>query len=168
MDAFLQNYTENVNEDYSYESKMTYAAEFEEFRMMFLLLGGVLSFIVGMIGILNFFNAVLTSILSRRREFAVMQSIGMTGKQLKKMLVCEGLFYALGSLALASGLVIVFGPMLSGVFESMFWFFEYQLIVWPIFVLIPIFTLLGFAIPRLVYRAVEKQTLVERLREAEN
>ena len=168
MEAFLQNYTENVNEDYSYESKMTYAAEFEEFRMMFLLLGGVLSFIVGMIGILNFFNAVLTSILSRRREFAVMQSIGMTGKQLKKMLVCEGLFYALGSLALAFGLVIVFGPMLSGVFESMFWFFEYQLIVWPIFVLIPIFTLLGFAIPRLVYRAVEKQTLVERLREAEN
>ncbi len=168
MDAFLQNYTENVNEDYSYESKMTYAAEFEEFRMMFLLLGGVLSFIVGMIGILNFFNAVLTSILSRRREFAVMQSIGMTGKQLKKMLVCEGLFYALGSLALAFGLVIVFGPMLSGVFESMFWFFEYKFVIWPIFVLIPIFTLLGFAIPRLVYRVVEKQTLVERLREAEN
>ncbi len=168
MEAFLQNYTENVDEDYSYESKMTYAAEFEEFRMMFLLLGGVLSFIVGLVGILNYFNAVLTSIMSRRREFAMMQSIGMTGKQLKKMLVCEGLFYALGSLTLAFVLIIVLGPVLSVALESMFWFYEYKLIVWPIIVLVPMFVLLGWALPRLVYRVVEKQTLIERLREVEN
>lgn len=168
MEAFLRNYTENINEDYSYESKMTYAAEFAEFQMMFILLGGVLSFIVGLIGVLNFFNAVLTSIMSRRREFAVMQSIGMTGKQLKKMLVYEGLFYALGSLAFAFALILLLGPMVSNVLESMFWFYDYRFVVWPIFVLTPIFVLLGWGIPRLVYRVVEKMTLVERLREVEN
>ena len=31
---------------------------------MFLLLGGALSFIVGLVGVLNFFNAILTGILA--------------------------------------------------------------------------------------------------------
>ena len=65
-------------------------------RAMFLMLGGALSFIVGLVGVLNFFNAILTGITVRKREFAVLQSIGMTGKQLKTMLVYEGLLYALG------------------------------------------------------------------------
>ena len=42
--------------------------------------GGALSFIVGLVGVLNFFNAILTGILARKRELAVLQSIGMTGK----------------------------------------------------------------------------------------
>ena len=33
---------------------------------MFLMLGGALSFIVGLVGVLNFFNAVLTGIITRR------------------------------------------------------------------------------------------------------
>ena len=57
---------------------------------MFLLLGGALSFIVGLVGVLNFFNAILTGILAPCREFAVLQSIGMTGRQLKGMLIWEG------------------------------------------------------------------------------
>ena len=95
MEEFLKNYTENVNPKLDYESKALYAGEFESMRSMFLLLGGALSFIVGLVGVLNFFNAILTGILARKRELAVLQSIGMTGKQLKTMLVYEGLFYAL-------------------------------------------------------------------------
>ena len=93
MEAFLQDYTENVNPDLDYESKAVYASEFESTRSMFLLLGGALSFIVGLVGILNFFNAILTGITSRRRELAVLQSIGMTEKQVKTMLMLEGLLY---------------------------------------------------------------------------
>ncbi len=97
MESFLADYTENVNPQFDYESKATYAAEFEGMRSMFLLLGGALSVIVGLVGVLNFFNAILTGIITRKREMAVLQSIGMTGKQLKTMLVCEGLLYALSS-----------------------------------------------------------------------
>ena len=87
MEAFLADYTEQQNPQYDYESKATYMAEFENFRAMFVMLGGVLSFIVGLVGILNYFNAVLTGILTRRRELAVLQSIGMTGRQLKRCLL---------------------------------------------------------------------------------
>ncbi|MEI3362363.1 MAG: ABC transporter permease [Oscillospiraceae bacterium] len=112
MERFLADYTQNQHPQCDYESKATYAAEFESFRAMFLLLGGVLSIIVGLVGVLNFFNAILTGIITRRREFAVLQSIGMTGRQLRRMLVYEGLLYALGSLA-ASLLISFCAPAAS-------------------------------------------------------
>ena len=118
MEAFLQDYTENVNPQFDYESKATYAGEFESTRSMFLLLGGALSFIVGLVGVLNFFNAILTGITTRRRELAVLQSIGMTSRQLRTMLALEGLFYTLGAVLLALALIVVtapfVGPTLNG------------------------------------------------------
>ena len=167
MENFLIDYTKNQNPDLNYESKATYAAEFDGFRNMFLMLGGALSFIVGLVGILNFFNAILTGILTRRREFAMLQSIGMTGKQLKTMLVCEGLIYALGSIVLSLLLTVLAGPLLSRVLEGMFWFYSYHLTVTPILFLLPVFVLLGTALPLFSYRGVAKQTIVERLREVE-
>ena len=61
MEEFLRDYTENVNPQFDYESKALYAAEFEGMRSMFQLCGGALSFIVGLVGVLNFFNAILTA-----------------------------------------------------------------------------------------------------------
>lgn len=167
MESFLADYTEHQNPQYNYESRTTYAAEFESFRSMFLLLGGALSFIVGLVGILNFFNAILTGILTRRREFAVLQSIGMTGGQLKKMLVYEGLLYALGAVALSLILAAAMGPLTGSVLGNMFWFFDYHFTVTPILLLAPVFALLGCLVPLAVYRFVSRLTIVERLREAE-
>ncbi|MBU5627634.1 ABC transporter permease [Oscillibacter sp. MSJ-2] len=167
MEAFLADYTENQNPQFDYESKATYVGEFESFRSMFLMLGGALSFIVGLVGVLNFFNAVLTGIITRKREFAVLQSIGMTGKQLKRMLVYEGLFYALGSVLFSLLLTLVMGPLLSAAMESMFWFFTYRFIIFPILLLMPLFAVLGCVVPLAVYRSVARSTVVERLREAE-
>ncbi len=167
MESFLADYTELENPQYDYESRSTYAAEFESFRSMFLLLGGALSFIVGLVGILNFFNAILTGILTRRREFAVLQSIGMTGRQLKTMLVYEGLMYALGAVMLSLLLATGMGPLMGTVLEKMFWFFDYHFTVTPIVLLAPVFALLGTLVPLAVYRSVSRFTIVERLREAE-
>ena len=101
MEEFLSEYTDSVQPMYDYESRKIYEAEFEGFRGMFMTMGGALSLIIGLVGVLNFINAVLTGILTRRRELAVLQSIGMTGGQLKKMLIFEGLYYTLLSLAAA-------------------------------------------------------------------
>ena len=167
MEAFLQDYTETQNPQYDYDSKATYAAEFESFRGMFLMLGGALSFIVGLVGVLNFFNAILTGILTRKREFAVLQSVGMTGKQLKTMLVWEGLLYGLGAVGLAALLSVTAGPLLGSAMNGMFWFFTYRFTLLPVLCVLPVFLLLGAALPLAVYRSVAKSTIVERLREAE-
>lgn len=94
-----------------YESKATARSEFAQFRQMFLLIGGILCAIIGLVGLLNFFNAMMTGILSRRREFAVLQAVGMTNRQLKTMLIYEGLFYAMSSVAAAFILSLAVGPL---------------------------------------------------------
>ena len=165
METFLADYTENVNPELDYESKTTYAGEFESMRSMFLLLGGALSFIVGLVGVLNFFNAILTGIISRKRELAVLQAVGMTSRQLRTMLACEGLLYALGAAGLALLLTVVLGPVSFRAIEGLFWFFTYHLELTPFLLVIPLFALLGTGIPILTSRASEKHTVVERLRE---
>ena len=165
MESFLADYTENVNPELDYESKSTYAAEFESMRAMFWLCGGALSFIVGLVGVLNFFNAVLTGIIARRRELAVLQAVGMTARQQRAMLVWEGLLYALGAAGLALLLALVLGPVAFRAVEGLFWFFTYRLDLTVFLLIVPLFALLGAGIPVLTVRAAEKRTVVERLRE---
>ena len=164
MEAYLKEYTESLNPMMDYESKQGYTDEFESFRNMFFLMGGALSFIVGLVGVLNFFNAVLTSIMTRRREFAVLQSIGMTGRQLKKMLICEGLIYAGLAIGVSFVMAVATGPLLGEVMGGMFWFFTYRMSILPILVLLPVFAVLGAGIPLLLYRVVSRQSIVERIR----
>lgn len=166
MEDFLAYYTGTVQPIYGYESKQTYVDVFEGFRGMFLTLGGVMSFIVGLVGVLNFVNAVLTGILTRKREFAVLQSVGMTGKQLKTMLVYEGLYYTLLAVALSLGLSLIMGPLVEAV-SNLFWFFSYRFTVLPVLLVLPVFLILGAVVPLLVCRAITQSTIVERLREAE-
>ena len=165
MEAFLQDYTENVNPQFDYESKATYAGEFESTRSMFLLLGGALSFIVGLVGVLNFFNAILTGITARRRELAVLQSIGMTSRQLRTMLALEGLFYTVGAALLAFALIVVTAPFVGPALNRLIWFFTYHFTVWPIAVVLPLFGALGILIPVLSCRAAQRYSVVERLRQ---
>ena len=165
MEAFLVDYTENVNTQFDYESKTTYAGEFESTRSMFLLLGGALSFIVGLVGVLNFFNAILTGITARRRELAVLQSIGMTARQLRTMLALEGLFYTVGAALLALALIVVTAPFVGPTLNRLIWFFTYHFTIWPIALVLPLFGVLGILIPVLSCRAAQRYSVVERLRQ---
>ena len=170
-EASAENYLADLTADnlsgLMYESKATLRAEFESFQTMFLLLGGLLCAIIGLIGILNFINAIMTGILSRKREFAVLQAVGMTNKQLKTMLIYEGLFYALGSSLAALILSILLNPLIGKMLESMFWFFRANFTILPVLLVVPIFALFGWLIPSILYGQATKQSVVERLRESE-
>lgn len=166
-EKYLAKLTEDPLSELMYESKAKMRDEFYGFQTMFLLLGGLLCAIIGLIGILNFINAIMTGILSRRREFAVLQAVGMTNKQLKTMLIYEGLFYALGSSGAALILSILMTPLIGKMLESMFWFFSANFNILLVLLVIPIFALLGFTIPSIMYRQAAKQSVVERLRETE-
>lgn len=167
MEAFLKDYTENIDPTLDYESKQSYMEEFKEFKNMFLLLGSVLSAIVGFVGILNFLNAILTSIMARQREFAMLQSIGMTGKQLNQMLVFEGLIYTAFVIGSSLILSLIMGPLLSKVLESILWLFTYHFTLLPIIVVTPIFVFLGIVLPLVSYHFSSGHTIVERLRKWE-
>ncbi len=79
MAEFLNNYTDSVEPGMDFESKETYTSSFDSLTSLIITIGGALSIIIGIIGIANFVNSVLTSVITRKKEFAMPQSIGMTG-----------------------------------------------------------------------------------------
>lgn len=167
MESFLHTYTGTVDPSLDYESKAVYTARFDSMRQMFLLLGGALIFIVGLVGVLNFFNAVVTGITARRRELAVLQAIGMTRRQLRFMLAAEGLLYTLSAAVLTLALALLLGPPLGRGLEHLFWFYTYRLNLLPLAAALPVFAVLGILIPLASCRAAARRSVVERLRAAE-
>ena len=167
IQKWIENYCENVDPNMAYQSRETFAAEFEGVQNMYLTVGGLLSFILALIGILNFINSVITSVQTRRQELAVLQSIGMTGKQLKHMLIGEGLWYTVTTLliTLTAGSLITY-VMVMGIAYQM-WFFSYHFIITPILLCIPALVILSVMIPALCYRNMCRQSVVDRLRESE-
>ena len=53
-----------------------------------------LSWLVFLFGVINLINTTLSNQMSRKRENSILRSIGLTGRQLCKMNICEGLCYA--------------------------------------------------------------------------
>lgn len=167
MERFMQSYTDTEEPVMNYTSKYTSLQELSGMRSTVVMIGGALSFVIGLIGILNFINTILTSIMTRRKEFAMLQSIGMTRKQLRSMLMYEGFYYALGTCVLSLVFGIVFSLLIVKPLGSMLWFFSYQFILWPLLVVLPFLFVLGVIIPLLSYILTDRQSIVERLREAE-
>ena len=165
METFLADYTENVNPDLNYESTKIFVDEFNGFRNMFALLGGTLSAIIAVIGVLNVFNAILTGITSRRRELAMLQSIGMTAKQLRRMLVIEGLLYTLGAVVLATVLVLAISPFAGEAVGGIFFWFSYRPTYWPLLVAASVFAAVGVLIPLASVHRMQRNSVVDRLRE---
>lgn len=163
MEDYLSSYVESVEPTMNYESKQTYINSFNDLTSLIVTIGGALSMIIGLIGIANFVNSVLTSIITRKKEFAMLQSIGMTGKQLKKMLSFEGLYYAVGTVALS----LVFGSLVSLIvvqaISSSIWFFTYKFVIWPMLAIYPFLIVLTVVIPMLLYKQIAKVSIIERL-----
>lgn len=163
----LKNYTEHAETTLDCILKQTYEKEFEDYVNMYWIAGGMLSLVLAIIGILNFINAVTMGILTRKREFAMMEAIGMTGRQMKHMLAWEGGFYALFTAAvsiLAGSLIqeLVLKRVMKDV-----WIFEFHFMITPIFICLPMLLMIACTIPIVAYRKMAKESVVERLRETE-
>ena len=136
----------------AYTSRKLYLEDFKEMIGMFLLVGGILSGIIALIGILNFVNLTYTSIHERKKELDVLRAIGMTRKQQKKMLIGEGLIHII----LTFALVLTFGMLLNylivNTLASGMIMFSYRFVMWPILACIPVFSLISVAVPAMIIR----------------
>ena len=161
-EAYLQELT-GSSSHFDYSSIETVRKDFEQFIGAVKYIGGFLCGIVGIIAVLNYINAILTGIISRKREFALLQAVGMTGKQLRGMLSIEGLFYATISVLFSLPFSLAINTLFKKI--DLFWSVETaHLTIVPILVLLPVLALLGAYIPRAIYGNVRGTTIVEDLR----
>ena len=137
---------------------------FQRFVSKYYMIGGFLALILAFIGIMNFFNTTATSVISRRKELALLEVVGMTKKQVAKMLVAEGFLYLGGAFVIAV-LLVVFGSeeILSNTIGRAF-FFQMHLTIVPCLLMIPILLVIAYAIPKYQFEKMSRESLVERIR----
>ena len=167
LEKCVKNYCENINSDLDCKSRSTYEDSFHNMQNMYLIVGSILSFILGLIGLLNFINSMITSISARQHEFAVLQSIGMTGGQLKKMLVCEGSLYAAASIifTLTAGSLISYALVMA--ISNQVWFFTYHFTFIPLIYSAIALAAISVLIPAFCYKRMCRTSIVNRLRVSE-
>lgn len=159
----LDRYGSETGVSLSVTSRASKAAQYRSEVRASAVMGNVISVVIALVGALNFVNSMVTSIVSRRKEFAMMQSVGMTKKQLCKLLVFEGTDYAWITLFityLTSALAVGIGvrAMVEGGYTT----FRFTLL--PLMICTPLLLLFALLIPYLCFRNLEKDSLVERLR----
>ena len=164
MQEMLDTYTASVDRTLPVTSRQSMAQQYQEETRSSAVMGNAISIIIALVGVLNFANSMITAIVSRRREFAMIQSVGMTKRQLCRMLVYEGLYYAgltllvswaVSALAVGSGVRAVTAA-------DDFATFRFTLL--PLGVCTPLILVLAVVIPYLCFRNLEKHSVVERLR----
>lgn len=165
--AWLEDYCEKVNPDMDYRTKADYQQEFSSLKQTYAVTGGILSIILALIGLLNFINVTATSILSRRQELAMMESVGMTGAQQRRMLLGEGLCYALLSILISCTAGVGAGYALVLAFAGQMDVFTWRFTLLPVAICTPFLIAISLAVPSVCYAYARKQSVVERLRTTE-
>ena len=109
--AIVTQKLEKIKKDNGWSADQIY--DFDRDRQnnrMFILVINVFSYgfilLIGVISIANVFNTISTNIILRRKEFAMLRSVGMSEKGFQRMLNYECLIY--GGRSLAIGLPISF------------------------------------------------------------
>lgn len=163
-DAILSNIEESPNKtDFSWDSKIEQAENVKAAQGHMMEIGFGIVLILGIIGVMNYINTSVGNMQSCQKEISIMESVGMTERQVKKMLVWEGIFYTGGVLflTLTVGIGITYA-----IYQTMnymgakFWFpalpfLGATLILFVVCIVVPVWT----------YQKIEKSgSLVERIR----
>ena len=164
---WLKNYTTNTDTALDYLSKVTLRQTFDGMINMYRLVGGALCAILALIGILNFINSMMTSILSRYKELAMLQSVGMTGRQVKQMLMIEGIGYSALGLICSLLISIVGSLTVVRMMGAELSYFTWHFTLLPVFLCVIPLVLITAFVPLVCYNKMAQKTVVKRLRIAE-
>lgn len=156
----------NENREVGIHINNHYAANQEDKQFVLLLSIFTYGFIalITAISIANIFNTISTSISLRKREFAMLKSIGMTPKGFNKMINYESIFYGIKSLLygipISIGLMFLMYRALDNSFV-----FNFEL-PWVniLFVIIAIFLIVGAA---MLYSSskINKENIIDALKQ---
>lgn len=127
-------------------------------------IGTTIALLLLLVGALNYVNTITSGIQNRKLTFSVMESIGMSGKQTKQLLMREGILYAVFSvlITLTAGSVITYIC-----FQSMNYMgIPFQIPTIPLFSAILLIMLICALTPVITYKKIVKNlSIAERLQE---
>lgn len=149
------------------DSRLQMEESMRESKIMMQVAGSGMAVVLALIGLLNFVNVMFTSVSVRRGEFAILESIGMTKKQVRKMLLFEGLGYGVISILLIATLGTAAAYWLFTVLskEASYAVFTYPVL--PVAAALLLILAICLLVPLAAYRSLCRGSVSERLRSAE-
>lgn len=125
--------------------------------------------ILGIICMMNMVNTMINSIHVRKKELGMMQAIGLSERQLVKMLNLEGMFYTLGTLFCSVSLGSLGGyAFFLYARENHIMGIQYFHYPTPaVLVLITVMVLFQVILSTVIGKSMKKESLIERIRFSE-
>ena len=119
--------------------------------------------VITLIGITNIFNTITTNMNLRKKEFAMLKSIGMTRKEFNRMIRLESIFYGVKSLVIGIPIGLVLSYGMYNVFRNSMEM-EYVLPYKSIAVAIVFVAVVIGIIMRYSMSKINKQNIIETIR----
>ncbi len=128
--------------------------------------GTAISLLLLLVGMLNYINTMANSMQSRKLTFSIMESVGMSRRQIKKLLTHEGILYTGGSafITLTIGMGITWA-----IFQSMNYMkIPFTIPLLPLLCAILLIMIICVLTPIFTFKkTVKNRSITERLREYE-
>lgn len=122
--------------------------------------------LVGLIAFMNMANTMIISVVTRKRELGVMQALGMTSRQMNRMLRNEGLIFTFGSIliSLLVGMPAGYALFCYGREHGYFGLEVYHVPFAEILAMVLILGVLQISLSYILSRNVKRESVVERIR----
>ncbi|MBR6402221.1 MAG: ABC transporter permease [Eubacterium sp.] len=161
---WIKEYTTSEDPDIAYTSKESVIAEYKSLSDTIGIVGIVLSVILGLIGLMNFANTMVTSIIVRSRELAMLEAVGMTGGQQRHKLMKEGFTYFLWTMIVSVVISSIMSVTVIRFLADAFGMFVWRFTLMPLAVCLPLILVLIIIIPVIAYNKLSKRSVIDRLR----
>lgn len=152
------------NPDFSYDSRDRQIKSFENMKNLVEFVGLSISSILFLISILNFINIISTEILKNKINLSILESIGMTSRDIEKYLIKKSFIYSISSFVFSIILMILIDSfILRYLFNSFNWA-EYKFTIMPLVIVNIANILIGVLFTIYFYKKNTKESLVDRIR----
>ena len=138
--------------------------EMQDYLITAKVLGTGLSVILLLVGVMNFVNIMVVNVNTRRYELAILESVGMTKRQIKRMLSMEGCCYWGVSIFLVATVGTAIYIMLFMIFSQVASYAVFSYPVIPLALVAGLVLFICFMVPRWTYKADIQHPLMERLK----
>lgn len=147
------------------QSRYERGKEMENYLFTSRVLAIGLSSVLLLIGIMNFINTMFVSVNTRKHEFATLESIGMTKKQIRQVLLFEGGYYWIISFLLLATLGTGIYLPLYAAFRQVASYAAFSYPIIPLIIAALIILAICLAVPAVTFCMDIKETATERLRQ---
>ena len=144
-------------------SEKSIAQEYKEETKSSMIITNIIALMIFAIGVINMINSIITSVNIRKKEFAMMQSVGMTKRQLRILLIFESMGLVTISLFISYFLSFLVINTAVKAYLTTQWTATYNFTITPLLIITPVLILLALLVPLLCFNYMQKKEIIDRL-----